>query len=339
MAIEKLRKRIAGNRIYATVAEKDRNLDNIVMADKADKVVSATNNNLAAFDASGNLKDSGVASSAVSTAVQDVKIGNSSLKDANNVATIPVLSSTTDGVVTAPTEPNRNAVSFLNGMGDWSMMDEVSEDAIHGLFLAVTIGGRDYKVVQIGNQLWMAENLDYKFEYNGGTLPVGESGAPTTPAAWYYNNNVSDYGIDGTYKCGLLYNGYAALYLEANKATLLPDGWHVPTRNEWDVLRTSIGQSTVGTKIKAKDNTVTANWPSGWNGTDDYGFNALPTGRRDHNTSFVHLGDSGGMWTSTYRSEYSDLVYASFQSDRTIVDMNTHDRENAMPIRLVKALS
>ena len=63
MAKEKLRKRIAGNRIYATVAEKDRNLDNIVMSDKADKVASATNNHLASLDASGNLKDSGIASS------------------------------------------------------------------------------------------------------------------------------------------------------------------------------------------------------------------------------------------------------------------------------------
>ena len=67
MAIEKLRKRIAGNRIYATVAEKDRNLDNIVMADKADKVGTGHGNNVASFDSAGNLKDSGVAASSLTS--------------------------------------------------------------------------------------------------------------------------------------------------------------------------------------------------------------------------------------------------------------------------------
>ena len=139
----------------------------------------------------------------------------------------------------------------------------------------------------------MAENLDYKFQYNGSTLPIGSSGTPTTPAAWYYNNSESDYGIDGTYKCGLLYNWYAAKYLDDNKATLLPSGWHVPTLSEWNILITAVGGiSTAGLKLKASDNSVTSSWPSGWNETDTYGFNSLPAGRRTNDAEFLYVGQN-----------------------------------------------
>ena len=139
MAIEKLRKRIAGNRIYATVAEKDRNLDNIVMADKADKVASATNNHFAALDASGNLKDSSKSASdfataaqgtLASTAVHDVKIGNTSLKDGSNVATIPDMTGATasdtgsSGLVPAPAVADKD--KFLKGDGTWDAPPSVN---------------------------------------------------------------------------------------------------------------------------------------------------------------------------------------------------------------------
>ncbi len=155
----------------------------------------------------------------------------------------------------------------------------------------VTIGGRQYKTVTIGNQEWLAENLDYKFSYNGSTLPIGRSGTPSTPAAWYYNNNEASYGIDGTYKCGLLYNWYAAKYLDDNKATLLPSGWHVPTLSEWNTLITNVGGiSVAGLNLKAAENTVTSNWPdSQWGGNNTYGFNSLPAGRRDNDGIFTFV--------------------------------------------------
>lgn len=145
MATEKLRKRIAGNRIYATVAEKDRNLDNIVMADKADKVAAATNNHLASLNASGNLKDSGKSASdfataaqgtLASTAVQDVKIGNTSLKDGSNVATIPDMTGATEsatgtaGLVPAPAAGDQG--KFLKGDGTWTTI-EIAEQKVHVL--------------------------------------------------------------------------------------------------------------------------------------------------------------------------------------------------------------
>lgn len=200
----------------------------------------------------------------------------------------------------------------------------------------VVIGGRKYRTVKIGNQIWMAENLDYKFDVNGSQIPIGQSGNPTTPAAWYYDNNETSYGIDGTYKCGLLYNWYAAKYLEDNKATLLPSGWHVPTSNEFDTLVTNVGgTSTVGTKLKALNNSVTSDWPSNWNGTDDYGFSSLPAGSHGSG-SFYNINTHSVLWTATDSS--SSSAYAYFTTTDAL--MHTYhvddNKPDAFSLRLVK---
>ena len=139
----------------------------------------------------------------------------------------------------------------------------------------VVVGDRKYKTVKIGSQLWMAENLDWKWS----GLVIGSTSYPASQAAWYYQNNETDYGIEGTYKCGLLYNGYASQYLNNNKESMLPAGWHVPTIYEWDTLVTEIGgKSSAGQKLKALDNTITSNWPSNWKGIDEYNFGVMPCG-------------------------------------------------------------
>jgi uncharacterized protein (TIGR02145 family) len=204
----------------------------------------------------------------------------------------------------------------------------------------VTIGGRQYKTVTIGNQEWLAENLDYKFDVNGSTLPIGSSGNPTTPAAWYYNNDESSYGIDGTYKCGLIYNWYAAKYMDDNKDTLLPTGWHVPSYADWDALATAVGgSSTAGAKLKALDNSVTSNWPSGWGGTDNYGFSVLPTGNR-WGGNFGGLNIWGAFLTLTESSDDStNVIQYDFMYDSASTSSEVIRKTTACPLRLVRDLS
>ena len=197
---------------------------------------------------------------------------------------------------------------------------------------SVKIGGRRYKAVKIGNQLWMAENLDWKFDVNGSQIPIGSSETPTTPAAWYYNNDEATYGIDGTYKCGLLYNWYATKYLDDNKSTLLPDGWHVPTNDEWTTLANAVGgASTAGQKLKSAN----VSWATSWGGTDDYGFGVLPAGY--YVGDFRDVATNALVWTSTEYSSSNGYRMGFDTSSSIFPDYN--GKHIGGSLRLVKSLT
>jgi len=130
--------------------------------------------------------------------------------------------------------------------------------------------GRTYKTVKMPDGMaWMAENLNY---------------APPSGNGWVYRNNTS------------YSDKYGRLYDWETAKTVCPDGWHLPTRQEWDDLGKALGGKRevnkdgnihwrgAGKKLKAtggwgensmKHNDIGA---SNWNGTDDYGFSALPGG-------------------------------------------------------------
>lgn len=191
-----------------------------------------------------------------------------------------------------------------------------------------TIGGRVYKTVTIGGVTWLAENLDYKFSGCG----IGGSGTPSTPNAWYYDNAEAMYGIDGVRKCGLLYNWYAVKLLNDNRADLIP-GWHVPSNEEWGALATAVGgRSIAGTRLKALDGAADGSWPANWNGTDDYGFGALPSGI--YYGSFHDVGSLAYFWTITERNS-THSTYRLFNTSSSMSSDETY-KYNAMSVRLVK---
>lgn len=186
-----------------------------------------------------------------------------------------------------------------------------------------TIGGRVYRTVTIGGATWLAENLDYKFSGCG----IGGGGTPTTPNAWYYNNDEATYGIDGVRKCGLLYNWYACKLLNDNRSDLIP-GWHVPTNDEWTALANAVGGTGVaGTRLKAAN----VGWATSWGGTDDYGFAVLPAGSYDG--SFYSVGSYAIFWTITESG--SNAYYRGFDTGATM-GQNTLYKSNGYSVRLVK---
>lgn len=187
------------------------------------------------------------------------------------------------------------------------------------------IGGRVYNTVVINGVEWLAENLDYKFS----GCNIGGSGTPSTPNAWYYNDDEATYGIDGTRKCGLLYNWYAVKLLEDNKSTLCP-GWHVPTSDEWTALSNAVGgTSNAGTKLKAAN----VSWATSWGGIDAYGFTAFPAGNRNSG-SFVGLGNRTDFWTATEYSS-SNAYYRYFDTGPSMNSYNLN-KSNGYSVRLVK---
>ena len=158
-----------------------------------------------------------------------------------------------------------------------------------------SMDGYNYGLTTIGDQCWFAQNLRTTLYADGTAIPEltdhTEWAATSTGARCDYNNvpfpNVATYGR--------LYNWHAA----TDASGLCPSGWHVPTDGEWTGLEdyiTSQGfDGTEGTALKS-----TSGWSSG-NGTDDFGFAALPGGRRNNGdfNSFTGIGSIGRWWSSS----------------------------------------
>ena len=164
--------------------------------------------------------------------------------------------------------------------------------------------GHEYNWAQIGNQIWMAENLKY--------LPsvVGPgTGSKTTPHYYVYGyngTNVTDAKATANYNTyGVLYNWPAAMNGTASSTTnpsgvqgVCPDGWHLPSDAEWTELTDYLGgTSDAGGKLKE---TGTTHWNSPNTGaTNETGFTALPGGGRYTNGSFSNVGNDGTWWSAT----------------------------------------
>ena len=152
------------------------------------------------------------------------------------------------------------------------------------------------KTVKIGNQTWMAENLNTEYFSNGDPIPYAESkedwdeAAENSQPAWCYYDNDPQNGK----KFGRLYNWYAV----NDSRGIAPSGWRVASDEDWDELAETLGDEEVGKKIKSKQG-----WNEDGNGTDEVGFNALPGGLRDIDGKFGYIGEACYFWTSTEYSE------------------------------------
>jgi uncharacterized protein (TIGR02145 family) len=128
---------------------------------------------------------------------------------------------------------------------------------------------KEYRVVKIGEQWWMAKNLNYK---------SGNS--------WCYDDKDTN--------C----NTYGRLYDWDTAMEVCPEGWHLPSNSEWTVLVTAVG-SPSGTQLKLTSGWFDTNGNPYGNGTDDFGFSALPGGYRGSGGGFGGAGNYGIWWTAT----------------------------------------
>ncbi|MCQ2335785.1 MAG: hypothetical protein MJ010_01195 [Paludibacteraceae bacterium] len=188
----------------------------------------------------------------------------------------------------------------------------------------------DSNWVKIGGLYWLKENtkcVEYDTEseaYNADWLAVPNT-IPTsewvTGTPYYTAIPVSQkpsYMSEGQFsKLGMLYNWAAAMGYkdefdakEAYSGTrqgICPNGSHIPTVEEWNVLADALGGKEVaGKKVKTK-----SGWSGKGNGTDEYGFAALPAGLADGNRTGA-VGDRGYFWTATPNEDYSYQSYVRY---------------------------
>ena len=170
---------------------------------------------------------------------------------------------------------------------------------------------QDYKTVKIGDQVWMAENLNYAAS---GSKCVGASEKSGTL-------------VDKGGRCGT----YGRLYDWATSMAVCPYGWHLPSDADWDELMTTVGGSSdAGAKLKA-----TSGWNSSGNGSDEYGFSALPGGVGYSDGSFSYVGSTGSWWSATDNGSYN-AYSLSMGYDYEDADWNYSNKTNLFSVRCVQ---
>ena len=189
--------------------------------------------------------------------------------------------------------------------------------------------GQAYKIVKIGDQWWMAENLNYA--YTG--VPYDYSGNTSDSTSWCYGNDPAN-----CTKYGRLYTWAAAMDSVGTWSTngkgcgdgktcsptypvrgICLTGWHLPSQAEWNTLFQVVGgSSTAGKALNSQ-----SGWYSNGKGTDPFGFSALPAGGRDHGGSFNGVGYGAYFWSSTEgNGYYAYLMYSYYGSGGASLDIN-----------------
>jgi uncharacterized protein (TIGR02145 family) len=163
--------------------------------------------------------------------------------------------------------------------------------------------GYGYKTVQIGSQVWMAEDLRTTKYANGDLIgttdfDVSVQYESTPNYQWAYPGDESYFASYGRY-----YTWYAA----TDNRNVCPTSWHISTAGEWITLIAYLGgESVAGGKLKEQG---TAHWYSPNTGaTNDVGFTALPRGFRNLNGDIFRIGYQGAWWTSPETSSTTALV-------------------------------
>ena len=160
----------------------------------------------------------------------------------------------------------------------------------------VVYEGQTYRTIGIKTQMWMAENLNLDYKVEGSTYGTYTNTDCDTCGRYYtWAAAMDSAGIYSTNSKGC---GYGKTCSVKNPARgICPEGWHIPTDEEWNTLYSAIGSSRYAMQAKGY-----ANWPSA---TDAYGFSALPAGYY-YNGSVSNVGSGASFWSATeYGSNYA----------------------------------
>jgi len=182
--------------------------------------------------------------------------------------------------------------------------------------------GQLYDWVLIGNQRWMAENLNW-------AAPSGSYCSEDNAA------NCLTYGRLYTWDAAM--NGASSSEAAPSGVQgVCPVGWHLPSKAEWILLTDLVGDP-VGTQLKGNNALWSPSNNSTPAGTNDYGFTAIPSGVRFSNGSYVK-GYSAYYWSATETPVTT--TYAHMQNlanyDATYSVWNTQAKDNSFAVRCVK---
>ena len=195
-----------------------------------------------------------------------------------------------------------------------------------------------YKTVKIGDQIWMAQNLNY--DYN-----VGED-----------ESDCFNFLMDSCETYGRLYMwgaamDAAAVFDDAGKGChysslcytdgktvrgVCPKGWHLPDTLEWSNLFDYVGgRDVAGSKLKS-----TSGWNGDGNGTDSFGFSVIPAGDMDPYVGLVYWdnnesGKAGYFWSS-WKESGKRIHYVIFGEEKNVRFMYSPFDNREFSVRCIK---
>ncbi len=206
------------------------------------------------------------------------------------------------------------------------------------LFFTDSRDGNVYKIVEIGTQVWMAENLKYLPEVVGPA--TGSSTSPHYYVFGYSGNDVVEAKASQIYSIyGVLYNWSAAVGSQgsskgSNVQGVCPDGWHLPDDYEWEQLIDYLGGKDVaGGKLKES-----GYWH--WNmpnagATNESGFSARAGGRRNMGGNMFFLNQFGFWWAANETTDNRGRSI-SMSSDSSNVVNNVTSKEMGFSVRCIR---
>ncbi|MFZ5940066.1 MAG: FISUMP domain-containing protein [Bacteroidota bacterium] len=188
--------------------------------------------------------------------------------------------------------------------------------------------GNSYKAIEIGDQVWMCENLKVTHFPNGTEIPL-----VTGDNEWAVLEN-NDTDIAYCYYENQQENNYGALYTYSAAVSACPSGWHLPSLDEWNALIAYTSENgfeeNEASALKALDT---------WQDTlayDAFDFKALPSGSRYAGDGTFHNGGINGFWwTSTEVSDVS-VIRKDIFTDEPKVLQNTGGKSTGFSVRCVK---
>ena len=185
------------------------------------------------------------------------------------------------------------------------------------------------RVVEIGNQIWMLENLNVDRFRNGDRIPQArtreewERASRNEQPAWcYYDNDPENGG-----EFGKLYNWYAV----NDPRGLAPRGWKIPSNADWRRLSSNLGGDQIaGHQMKSR-----SGWDENGNGTNTSGFAGVPGGYRYPNGQYSGIGKFAFFWSSTETdTRFASSRFLDYRGRR--LRSYDHRKDHALSVRCIK---
>lgn len=192
------------------------------------------------------------------------------------------------------------------------------------------IDGNGYDTVRIGTQTWLVQNLRVSRFSNEDSIPSGYTSSELShlqsPAVMVYENDSSYSNI-----YGFLYNWYAV----ADTRSLAPEGWHIPSNDEWEELSAFLGGDSLAGGM-LKDVGVDLWYPPNTGATNETGFTGLPGGWFSGFGGFYGSVRSWGTFYSNTPHNYADSYAWGLRSNSSALSHGIYYKQAGRSVRCIK---